>query len=134
MASSDLRNFPFGLRKVKGWRHGEQLGVKWTSNCIGLPICAKYVISFQNDCFRWIGIQLNLNIFYGRWIVRIITWNWEFCYPCVLIWTYFIAWSFCKRIRHKFWKTRTPSPVFWLQLSTLTRYTGHLLITHSKRD
>ena len=27
-----------------------------------------------------------------------------------LIWTYFIAWSFCKRISHKFWKLRTPSP------------------------
>ena len=25
-----------------------------------------------------------------------------------LIWAYFIAWSFCKRIRHKFWKLRTP--------------------------
>ena len=28
----------------------------------------------------------------------------------ILIWTYFIAGSFCKRIGHKFWKPRTPSP------------------------
>ena len=66
-----------------------------TSNCIGIPTCAKYKVFFQIDCFRGYGLQFDLNTFHVRWIVVKISWNQEFYffflpvtikYPDALYW------------------------------------------------